>query len=73
MLQAKVTYTFSYFREWIPIGNPNDRTGILKNSHTQKCLIPQDGQSNVNVLAADCDLNNDLQAWIFDFDDKHPE
>jgi len=45
----------------------------LKNSHTQKCLIPQQGQSNVNVLAEDCDLNNDLQAWIFDFDEKHPE
>ena len=67
--------------EWIPVVNnnnnselPDRRAGILKNSHTKKCMIPQDGQSNVNVLAADdCDENNDLYVWKFDFDEKHPD
>ena len=59
--------------EWIPNGNIDDRKGMLKNSHSQKCLIPQEGQSNVNVLTADCDENNDLFIWKFDFNERHPE
>lgn len=56
--------------EWISKG---DRQGVLKNSHSEKCLIPQQGQSNVNLMVADCDESNDLFHWKFDFDEKNPD
>ena len=46
------------------------RKGMLKNTSTNKCLMPDGSNSSANVLLADCDVNDQRLLWTFDYDEK---
>jgi len=57
--------------EWIPADPKSDkRKGMLKNTSTNKCLMPDGSNSSANVLLADCDVNDQRLLWTFDYDEK---
>jgi hypothetical protein len=43
---------------------------MLKNTSTNKCLMPDGSNSSANVLLADCDVNDQRLLWTFDYDEK---
>ena len=54
---------------WIPKG---DRQGLLKHTASGKCLKPDEGHNEVNLLVDDCDDTNENLVWQFDYSLEHP-
>ena len=54
--------------EWIPVKTTNQKqNGLLKNSKTNQCLMPDGENSSANLLVDNCDVNNQELVWQFDY------
>ena len=58
--------------DWIPIGSPTEKKGLLKHTSSGKCLKPDDNHNGVNLLVDDCDETNEKLVWQFDYSQEYP-